>query len=86
LRQSRYHLARESVLCDDWTKAYYRRKRHEGKSHAAALRALGNQWVQLVYAMWIHYAPYDPAMVAAARRSHAPRTVASPAAPAPEVV
>jgi transposase len=80
LRQTLYHLARESVLCDDWAKAYYRRKRQEGKTHAAALRALANHWVRILYAMWRDHTPYDPAIFAAAQHvhaDHAPNTAES---------
>lgn len=71
-RQALYHFARESALQEDWAKAYYRRKREQGKTRAMALRALANQWVRILYAMWLHAAPYDPALFAAARRAHAP--------------
>ena len=91
LHQTLYHLARESVLCDDWAKTYYRRKRQEGKPYAAAQQALANQWARIRYAMWIHHTPYDPAIGAAARRahtshtSHAPHALQHPAARAPQV-
>ncbi len=70
LRQALYHFARESVLLEDWAKAYYRRKRAQGKTRAMALRALANQWVRILYAMWIHHTPYDAAIFAAAQRAH----------------
>jgi transposase len=72
LRQALYHFARESVLCEDWASAYYKRKRQQGKTHAMALRALANQWVRIIYAVWVTRAPYDAATFAAAQRAHAP--------------
>ncbi len=78
-RQALYHFARESALLEDWAKAYYRRKREQGKTRAMALRALANQWVRILYAMWLHSAPYDPALFAAARRAHSPGALSAPA-------
>ncbi|HEV8191272.1 MAG TPA: IS110 family transposase [Ktedonobacterales bacterium] len=81
LRQALYHFARESALLEDWAKAYYRRKREQGKTRAMALRALANHWVRILYAMWLHATPYDPAIFAAARRAHSPDAPAEPHAP-----
>jgi hypothetical protein len=71
LRQALYHLARESVLLEEWAARYYRRKRAQGKTRAMALRALANQWVRILYAIWMKRAPYDSATFAAAQRAHA---------------
>ncbi len=40
-------------LQKEWAVEYYRRKRNEGKSHTMALRALANQWVRIIHALWI---------------------------------
>jgi hypothetical protein len=76
LRQTLYHFARESALQDEWAKAYYRRKREQGKTRAMALRSLANQWVRILYAMWLRHACYDPAHFAAARDAHSPHVSA----------
>jgi transposase len=72
LRQALSHCARARVLCEDGASASYKRKRQQGKTQARALRALANQWVGLLYAVWGTRAPYDSAPCAAAQRAHAP--------------
>ena len=52
LRNALYQFAWQSTVQEAWTLAYYQRKRREGKSHTVALRALANQWVRIVYALW----------------------------------
>jgi hypothetical protein len=51
--------------------AYYQRKRHEGKSHSMAMRALANGWVHIVHAMWLTQRPYVTATFLAAQQAHA---------------
>jgi transposase len=75
LRQALYHFARESVLFEPWAKAYYQRKRAQGKSRGMALRALANHWVRILYAMWQRHQPYEREVFVAAQRAHG-RTVA----------
>lgn len=45
-----------------WADAYYRQKRSEGKSHACALRCLGQRWIKILWKMWQTHAPYDEAL------------------------
>src|SRR5260221_401599 len=70
LRQAPYHFARASVLCEPWAKAYYQRKRAQGQTHAMALRAVANQWVRIIYAMWQARQPYQRAIFLAAQHAH----------------
>jgi transposase len=76
LRQALHHFARESLQGDEAARAYYVRKRTEGKTHTAAVRAVANRWVRILYAMWSHQEDYDPARFAAAQHAHGPRTTA----------
>jgi transposase len=72
LRASLHHFAWESVrCCESWADAYYQRKRREGKSHSVAVRALANQWVRLIYAIWLKRGIYDAAIFHAAQQAHA---------------
>jgi len=73
LRNALHQFAWQSTLQDDWANAYYRRKRREGKSHTKAVRALANQWVRIIYALWRKREAYDPAVFVAAQQAHAPR-------------
>jgi transposase len=73
-RQTLFHFARESVLLEDWAKAFYQRKRDQGKTRAMALRALANHWVRMLYAMWTHRTQYDPAIFLSARQAHGAAT------------
>jgi transposase len=42
-----------------WAEAYYRKKRAEGKSHACALRCLGQRWLKILWNMWQTRTRYD---------------------------
>ena len=42
-----------------WAQVYYGQKRQEGKSHAAALRCLGQRWLKILWKMWMTKKPYD---------------------------
>ncbi len=42
-----------------WAEAYYRKKRKEGKSHACALRCLGQRWLKILWKMWQTRTCYD---------------------------
>ena len=70
LRNALYQFAWQSTR-EAWALAYYQRKRQEGKSHSVALRALANQWVRLIHAIWHTQRPYDEAVFRAAQQAHA---------------
>jgi transposase len=72
LRNALYQFAWHSTVAKEaGALEYYQRKRREGKSHSVALRALANQWVRLIHAMWRAQAPYDEAIFRAAQDAHA---------------
>ena len=73
LRNALHQFAWQSTLQEDWANAYYRRKRREGKSHTKAIRALANQWVRIIHALWHKRETYDPTIFVAAQQAHAPR-------------
>ena len=41
----------QSTLQEVWARAYYQRKRAEGKMHSMAVRSLANVWVRIMYKM-----------------------------------
>jgi transposase len=45
-----------------WAAAYYRKKKEEGMSHAAALRCLGQRWLKILWKMWQDGTAYDEAL------------------------
>ncbi|MHC4540192.1 MAG: transposase, partial [Planctomycetota bacterium] len=45
-----------------WAQVYYQQKRLEGKSHACALRCLGQRWLKILWRMWQTKMPYDEQM------------------------
>jgi transposase len=45
-----------------WAKVYYRQKREQGKSHACALRCLGQRWLKILWTIWKNRNPYDEAL------------------------
>lgn len=70
-RQALYHFARESVLGEEWARASYTRRRQRGNSAAMALRALAQQWVRILYALWVKREPYDATVFTRAQQAHA---------------
>jgi transposase len=48
LRNALHQFAWQSTTQEPWAKDYYERKRHEGKSHSMATRALANVWARVV--------------------------------------
>ncbi len=73
LRNALQQFAWQSTQKEAWALTYYQRKRRDGKSHAMAVRALANQWVRLIYALWAKHETYNPATFLAAPQAHAPR-------------
>ncbi|MCA1597859.1 MAG: IS110 family transposase [Chloroflexi bacterium] len=73
LRNALQQFAWQSTQKEAWALTYYQRKRREGKSHSMAVRALANQWVRIMYALWAKHETYDPATFLAAQQAHAPR-------------
>ncbi|WP_126578417.1 IS110 family transposase [Tengunoibacter tsumagoiensis] len=73
LRNALYQFAWESIRQEAWARAYYRRKRAEGKSHSMAVRALAQIWVRILYRMWMNKTCYQTETFEAAQRVHAKR-------------
>ena len=42
-----------------WAAVYYQELRVRGKSHACALRCLGQRWLKILWKMWQTHTPYD---------------------------
>ena len=70
LRNALYQFAWQSTMQEPWAKAYYQRKRAEGKSHSMALRALTNVWIRIIYTIWYIHAVYEAATFEAAQQKH----------------
>ena len=45
----------------EWAKAYYDQQRKNDKSHPAAVRALANKWIRIIFRCWKDKKPYDEA-------------------------
>jgi transposase len=73
LRNALHQFAWQSTQKEPWARAYYERKRREGKSHTMAVRALANQWVRIIYALWRKHETYDATIFLAAQQAHTPR-------------
>ncbi|MHB8521650.1 MAG: IS110 family RNA-guided transposase [Limisphaerales bacterium] len=43
-----------------WAQAYYQAHRAKGKSHACALRCLGQRWLKILWRMWQNKTCYSP--------------------------
>ena len=53
-----------------WAATYYTALRAKGKSHACALRALGQRWLKIVWKMWQTRTLYDPDLHARNQLKH----------------
>ncbi len=71
LRNALFQLAWQSLQQEAWARAYYERKRAEGKSHTVALRALSNVWARILFAIWHTKQSYQTAVFEKAQRLHA---------------
>jgi len=69
-RQTMHQLAFTSLTRCTWTRAYYDAYRERGHGHHAALRALANVGLRILFRMWQDHALYDDARFAAARARH----------------
>ena len=59
--------SRKSAL---WAQTYYEHKRKEGKSHACALRCLGQRWLKILWKMVQTRTPYDADLHARNQKAH----------------
>lgn len=73
LRNALYQFAWQSTCQEVWAAEYYRRKRAEGKSHSVALRALSNNWLRIVHALWRKKETYVSVIFQAAQQAHSSR-------------
>ncbi len=73
LRNALQQFAWQTTQSEPWAKAYYERKRAEGKSHTVAIRALANVWVRIIFALWTSHQCYQRATFEQARELHARR-------------
>jgi transposase len=53
-----------------WAQAYYQAQRQKGKSHACALRCLGQRWLKILWKMWQTRQPYDENLHALNQQRH----------------
>ena len=73
LRNVLYQFAWQSTQQEEWAKTYYQRKRTAGKTHAMAVRALANQWVRIIFAVWQRRVCYDRTIFLRAQAAHLPQ-------------
>lgn len=59
LRQTFVEWANQSIRYSYWAREFYDRKRAQGKSHQACLRALAFKWIRIVFRCWKNKTPYD---------------------------
>jgi transposase len=60
LRCAVYFLADKSRQKSAWAANYYDALRERGKTHAQALRSLGQRWLKIIWKMWQTRTCYDP--------------------------
>ncbi len=62
LRAAVHLWVHESCRQCAWADTYYRQKRKEGKTHACALRCLGQRWMKILWKMLQTRRPYNEAL------------------------
>lgn len=62
LRHTVHLWADQSRHSCSWAAVYYDQLRERGKSHACALRCLGQRWLKILWKMWQDRTTYDPAI------------------------
>ncbi len=72
------NLSREKCA---WAQAYYQHKREEGKTHACALRCLGQRWLKILWKMWQTGTAYDEALHARNQVLHGSWIIQPPGRP-----
>jgi transposase len=56
--------------CSPWAESYYKALRARGKSHACALRCLGQRWLKILWKMWPTRQCYHPELHARNQLKH----------------
>ena len=56
-----------SLRCSGWAREFYDSQRAKGKGHHAALRALGNRWLEILWHCLLNEVLYDEALHVANR-------------------
>jgi transposase len=59
LRQTFVEWANQSIRYSFWAREFYDKKRSQGKSHQATLRALAFKWIRIIFSCWKNKTPYD---------------------------
>jgi len=77
VKQSFHEFAAHSILQCDWARAYYDRKRAEGKGHHEAIRALAYRWIRIIYRCWKDRVPYNAQTYMESLRRKQPSWLAS---------
>lgn len=70
LRATVHLWANTSRFACAWAQAYYQAHREKGKSHACALRCLGQRWLKILWKMWQTKKPYDAELHAKNQQKH----------------
>ena len=70
LRTAVHFWANASRRACPWAQAYYAAHRARGKSHACALRCLGQRWLKILWKMWQTKTPYDADLHARNQQQH----------------
>jgi len=70
LRSAVHLWANLTRQCSPWAALYYKELRARGKSHACALRCLGQRWLKILWKMWQTRQCYDPELHARNQLKH----------------
>lgn len=59
MRAALHQMAFASLRKSDWARAYFAKKRKEGKTAAHAFRCLANLWLKVIFAIWKKETTYN---------------------------
>ena len=59
-----------SLTQSSWAKAFYDQQKAKGKTHASALRSLGDKWLKIIHHLWQKKVSYDENVYLASRMRH----------------
>jgi hypothetical protein len=69
-RNTLHQFAFCSIQSETWAREYYDKQRKKGKNHSAAVRALANKWVKIIFRMWKNNKEYNAEIFLNSRKKH----------------
>ena len=59
-----------TLQTEAWAREYYDKQKAKGKNHSAAVRALANKWVKIIWRMWMNNEKYNAEIFLNSRKKY----------------